>query len=297
VPGNRAETEEVPESDPESLASSSAASAGAAQAEEQHGNTEQGLQADVLEDSETNVATETDSAAEPVTILDLPQTQTVEPVTILDIPQTQTVETSALQELQDSSPRGGFLLVSDGLFQMTVLIPMVARRTFTEAEVAKLGSTWKHGDSECTGIPANINSEDVDACGICMESFESGEELATLPCTQRGCCSVWHLGCIHKWLNEGNSPSCPLCRKEIDAGVGSVSSSPATTIAFVGENGNGVGDPTSRLSQDIMGIFFHSLLLRAMASSRETSESRLLAPDGPAQITAVPGPALTEVQM
>merc|ERR1712070_78418 len=97
---------------------------------------------------------------------------------------------------------------------------------------------------------------------------------------------------IHKWLNEGQTPSCPLCRAEIDAGVGSVSTTPAT-LAFI-ENGN--GDPASRLSQDIMGIFFHSLLMRAVASSQETTVSRLAVGDEQAPMSVVPGSPLTELQ-
>lgn len=179
----------------------------------------------------------------------------------------------------------GLLLVSDGFFRFTLLVPMLqVRPSFTEEEVAKIGMTWTHGDSQKfppLGDSPQMDDEGTDTndddsiknahetCAICMESFDQGEKLTALPCAHNGCSSVWHLQCIHKWLN--NTPSCPLCRAEIRGSGAETVSRPSPTIAFMGSNTeNGSG-----FSHDLMGMLFQGMLQAAARS--QGSNPRMLA--------------------
>lgn len=55
--------------------------------------------------------------------------------------------------------------------------------------------------------PSEVNNCD---CSICLESFEMGEMLLSLPCDKK---HSFHSGCIRQWLQRQNS--CPLCQKMI----------------------------------------------------------------------------------
>merc|ERR1712232_670933 len=112
--------------------------------------------------------------------------------------------------------------------------PMAVRPTLTEADVAKIGKTWtlmfcdfplsntagitKLGSSSGASDSGMMDyGEDEDlSCSICMQSFVAGNKVMELPCTTQGCYSIWHLQCIHKWLDQAHNPSCPLCRAQID---------------------------------------------------------------------------------
>merc|ERR1711948_236965 len=96
-----------------------------------------------------------------------------------------------------------------------------------------------------------------EICGICLQSFDRGDKLTALPCAALGCPSVWHLPCIHNWLNHASSPSCPLCRKQIqmNSDTGSVSSF-STSVAFV-EAG---GEAGLELSRNLWGFLLQSLI-------------------------------------
>jgi len=55
-------------------------------------------------------------------------------------------------------------------------------------------------------------SEDVpkeeNNCQICMEDFEDGDELRTLPCFH-----LFHAKCVDKWLKVNSI--CPTCRHKV----------------------------------------------------------------------------------
>mmetsp|Transcript_84397 Transcript_84397/g.149275 ORF Transcript_84397/g.149275 Transcript_84397/m.149275 type:complete len:551 (-) Transcript_84397:176-1828(-) len=135
-----------------------------------------------------------------------------------------------------------------GTLQLTVLVPVVlgpARRT--EADVAGIGTTWTKGaanedidpsllsmtkaDPEekvikpcepCNGCNIFRPSSGCDTCRICLQPFKDGDKVTALPCAAEGSCpSVWHEGCVRKWLCQGHAPSCPLCRATIGIGVDS----------------------------------------------------------------------------
>jgi len=193
-------------------------------------------------------------------------------------------DTSDSQDQESSLPEstvtGNILLLSpDGFFQLVVLMPMLTRPSFTEEDVAKIGSTWTHGSTE--DVPSSpaarktvhretCGGDDVEnvCCGICMDSFDHGDKLTTLPCATQGCSSVWHLPCIHKWLNQGRTPSCPLCRTEIDLGSASDSSplfdNDSPLFGALQENALVRGSSwLPRQRMDPMGALLHAMMLQS----------------------------------
>lgn len=147
-------------------------------------------------------------------------------------------------QLLGTSPLGvplGTIPSIPGLVQLTVLVPtaMVAPQR-TEAEVAGIGTSWTHGETKedvpdfstaRATLPKAAGEEAThDTCGICLQQFENGERLTALPCAHETCPSVWHEYCIRKWLCQGHSLSCPLCRSVIDSGEPGASSSTAQAL-------------------------------------------------------------------
>lgn len=86
-----------------------------------------------------------------------------------------------------------------GALQLTVLVGTPER---SESEVANVGTKWNYDQASS---PAKL-------CSICMDPFVAGEELIRLPCAEGACPSVWHPKCIKKWLCQGSTATCPLCR-------------------------------------------------------------------------------------
>lgn len=201
----------------------------------------------------------------------------------------------------DSSPRLGFqtsnvfmMMGPGGFLQLTVLIPGPARPKLTEEEVANIGTTWTHGSS--TEVPPNAaarktlgrgtcgDREHADvhhSCGICLQEFDEGEKLTCLPCVDRGCSSVWHLSCMHNWLNQGQAPpSCPLCRAEVACPASSDTDSSAPTIlttqsfGFMGDEG-GRASPFF-LQEPMMSALFRGFLARGLSSSLHADTPAML---------------------
>lgn len=177
---------------------------------------------------------------------------------------------------------GRFLLVSSGFFQLAVVVPEKPRPSLSETDVAKLCTTWTHCKREAaspfgkamrtvfreTCKPGLKDLAHDSCCGICMDSFEEGDMLAALPCASHGCSSVWHLSCIHKWLNQGNTPSCPLCRSQVDCGCTEPAALAASSFALIGNELD--GDSNSRFSEAFMGVLFQHLLTQRLASSQDS---------------------------
>merc|ERR1711998_702556 len=53
-------------------------------------------------------------------------------------------------------------------------------------------------------------SQDGKACSICMEDFEVGSVVRTLPCFH-----TFHKDCVDKWLKR--QLTCPNCKHPVDA--------------------------------------------------------------------------------
>ncbi|KAH3792070.1 hypothetical protein DPMN_145560 [Dreissena polymorpha] len=57
--------------------------------------------------------------------------------------------------------------------------------------------------SEITQLPSHVFQPSASAdvktdCLVCMEEYQSGERLKTLPC-----CHTYHAECIDEWLRVG----------------------------------------------------------------------------------------------
>jgi len=61
---------------------------------------------------------------------------------------------------------------------------------------------------ESTATMIYAGSDCAPECSVCMEVFESGQELRMLPCMHR-----YHRSCIDKWLRQ--NAACPLCKHEV----------------------------------------------------------------------------------
>jgi len=68
-----------------------------------------------------------------------------------------------------------------------------------------IGHTFNAGAETA---PPKGSDEDNSKCMVCMEHFEQGEALRSLPCLHR-----YHQRCIDEWLVR--SPECPICKHDI----------------------------------------------------------------------------------
>jgi hypothetical protein len=229
--------------------------------------------------------------------------------------QPQEANSQSFAAEHNAAATGFWLLSSDGVFHLRIITPEMAKPNFTEEEVAKAGTTWTHGDSlqqrQRTDTASTADTEDPeksedgvredtadackcmpaedDVCGICMESFDEGDQVTSLPCASHGCRSVWHLGCIHKWLNQGRVPSCPLCRKQVKLRADDVQPPPPSApfigpglplmAPFIGPSlpprapfigprlpGDDAGEGSSWLSREFMGVFLQAMMAHGVHS-------------------------------
>lgn len=64
--------------------------------------------------------------------------------------------------------------------------------------------------STLNGVEDELDSDDDDGvCAICLEEFETGEEVRLLACSH-----LYHRHCIDPWL-QSSSNCCPLCKREV----------------------------------------------------------------------------------
>mmetsp|Transcript_67766 Transcript_67766/g.122131 ORF Transcript_67766/g.122131 Transcript_67766/m.122131 type:complete len:623 (-) Transcript_67766:117-1985(-) len=146
-----------------------------------------------------------------------------------------------------ATDRGGIDLSSSrpptvpGTLQLTVLVPvLLGPPPRTEEDVAGIGTSWTNGGMEdLPGVEllSKLSLEDqgeaaLDSCGICLQPFQEGEKLTALPCAVGVCPSVWHDGCVRKWLCQGHSPTCPLCRATMGGATPSSSNLPQASYAL-----------------------------------------------------------------
>ncbi|XP_078444423.1 NEP1-interacting protein 2-like isoform X2 [Wolffia australiana] len=52
-----------------------------------------------------------------------------------------------------------------------------------------------------------VRGKDAESCSICLQDYEIGEEVATLPCIHK-----FHTKCVARWRTRANA--CPMCKNE-----------------------------------------------------------------------------------
>ncbi|KAL3723285.1 hypothetical protein ACJRO7_035467 [Eucalyptus globulus] len=57
----------------------------------------------------------------------------------------------------------------------------------------------------------DLEKFNIDACAICQESFEEGEDC----CVLKACNHWYHESCIKRWLSNSLTLYCPLCRVSV----------------------------------------------------------------------------------
>ena len=69
---------------------------------------------------------------------------------------------------------------------------------------------------ESVEATAAIIEKTDGTCSICFQTFLPAEKVTILRCSDR---HVFHTGCLGNWLRV--SPTCPLCRKDVNEPGGS----------------------------------------------------------------------------
>lgn len=108
-----------------------------------------------------------------------------------------------------ASSSTGFVSTSSSTTTQTLAQPSIPITTPTPSSgeqyvpMSTPSSTHSGGDDE-------PDSDDDDGmCAICLEEFETGEEVRLLACSH-----LYHRHCIDPWL-QSSSNCCPLCKREV----------------------------------------------------------------------------------
>ncbi|XP_025805506.1 E3 ubiquitin-protein ligase RING1-like [Panicum hallii] len=87
-------------------------------------------------------------------------------------------------------------------------------------------------DEAIAALPAETTAGEGETrgkeCAVCLEAYEAGDTLRTMPCAHG-----FHESCIFEWLRV--SRLCPLCRFALPAAV-------ETESPFMGDDDGGGGD-------------------------------------------------------
>jgi len=72
----------------------------------------------------------------------------------------------------------------------------------------------KFGESNASNSTEEESDDDTDCatCHICLDDYEFGDDLRTLPCGH-----FFHMCCVDEWLKEKSS-CCPVCRSDCATG-------------------------------------------------------------------------------
>ena len=79
-----------------------------------------------------------------------------------------------------------------------------------------------------------------DRCTICLQDYETGEAIKTLPCSH-----PFHCACIERWLGDCRG-SCPLCTQKVVLPPVPPLPSAAAAAAVAGKSSRGGGGGSNR---------------------------------------------------
>ncbi|CAO3573207.1 unnamed protein product [Mortierella alpina] len=102
---------------------------------------------------------------------------------------------------------------------------------------------------------AHLDEVTADTCAVCLDEFEAGEEIRTLPCHHE-----FHCECIDPWLTRKSS-TCPLCKYDCVP--------PSTEEAAHGGEEANIVTPNDRFIEFVMGPDW--VAARTMRSHNGTS--------------------------
>jgi len=77
-----------------------------------------------------------------------------------------------------------------------------------EEEPASLEPSDGKGETKDEQDEDDEDVKDTPSCAICMQAYQVGEKVRTLPCQHE-----FHVDCVDKWLPMKRE--CPLCRHDI----------------------------------------------------------------------------------
>ncbi|KAF9965923.1 E3 ubiquitin-protein ligase rnf13 [Mortierella alpina] len=107
------------------------------------------------------------------------------------------------------------------------------------AAATALDSTTSSTSPAIIPPAAQLDEVTADTCAVCLDEFEAGEEIRTLPCHHE-----FHCECIDPWLTRKSS-TCPLCKYDCVP--------PSTEeVAHGGEEAN-IVTPNDRFIEFVMG--------------------------------------------
>ena len=73
-----------------------------------------------------------------------------------------------------------------------------------------------HGRESLRNNGSNLRLSEIDdSCSICLNTFQIGDTISTLPCSKR---HTFHTLCLEEWFYS--TVSCPLCRSDFSDKIG-----------------------------------------------------------------------------
>ena len=73
-----------------------------------------------------------------------------------------------------------------------------------------------HGRQSLRSQGSNLRTSEIDdSCSICLNPFNIGDTISTLPCSKR---HTFHTICLEEWFYS--NVSCPLCRCDFNDKIG-----------------------------------------------------------------------------
>ena len=75
-----------------------------------------------------------------------------------------------------------------------------------------------HGRESLRSQGSNLRLSEIDdSCSICLNTFQIGDTISTLPCSKR---HTFHTLCLEEWFYS--TVSCPLCRSDFSDKIGAL---------------------------------------------------------------------------